>query len=155
MKRLTIFLLNIIVFYSCSRNNDNVFEPNFPADFYKNRNTLIEKISQFKKQVSNPNNQNISIEIINDAYQNVFSINDTIVLVSNLNCHDIKSADYLGVFIFCDLKVALFDSKKLSLPYFYPNELNYIPIEQLKCDNDKLQPTLVLKYNNGILNEWN
>lgn len=155
MKRLTIFLLNIFVFYSCSRNNDSTFEPNFPANFYKNRNTLIEKISQFKRQASNSNNYNISIEIINDNYQNVFSINDTIVLISKLNCLNIKSADYCGVFNFFDNRIALFDNKKLSLPYLYPNELNYIPIEQLKCDNDKLQQTLVLKYNNGILNEWN
>lgn len=155
MKRLIIFVLNIFLFYSCSRNNDNTFEPNFPADFYKNRNALIEKISQFKRQVSNANNYNISIEIINDNYQNVFSINDTIVLISQLNCLDIKSADYCGVFKFFDNRIALFDNKKLSFPYLYPNELNYIPIEQLKCDNDKLQQTLVLKYNNGILNEWN
>jgi len=155
MKRLTIFLLCIVLFYSCSRNNDKNIEPNFPADFYKSRNTLIEKISQFKRQVSNAKNCTISIEIINDNYQNVFSIEDTIVSISKLNCLDIKSTDYIGVFNFFDNRIALFDNKKLSLPYLYPNELNYIPIEQLKCDYEKLQLKLVFIYSNGILNEWN
>lgn len=152
---ISLLVLFFVLFYSCDRRSENNIDLKHGNNVLFVRKSILTKFAQFKSQVKDETSEYYSIEVINEDYNSVFTEEDTIVIISILNCLNIKNDEYRGVVQLKGNKIVVFDKKNLSNKYFLNNELFYIPIGDLECSNEKIIKALVLKFKHGVLKEWN
>lgn len=154
MKSFKYFIL-IFFFIGCTnKQEDKLYHP---VKIHKLDTGLERELFRFAKEMSLSDSLLKStiytIEFFNENLYSLFTDKDTVLLLSIFSCEK-KYTGYKGLMKINDNFVLIMDKNNIGQNFYNKNFIINIPLNKLKCINEKLLSTLVFKVNNNELVEW-